>query len=267
MSSYVDILREQIISQLDQAEDRVDHAIRVAPGLIRTAVEAAANHYLGTIAVLIPDPVVDWVAEQITGAALDALRDCLVRIAILREAAAYLGSPDDLRAVAEKLGDIGGSASAMDINKDALDGLMSWDDGEPTRRYETAVENQIQDLAKVAPAMSSIKDVLRTHADDIENYYLQLLALVMGAVAAILGVVAAILSLIAGALTFETGVGPVIGIIAAALSLVVAMVGVVTSGIAAVQLFVTSTQNTSNKLDAIQIDTLEWRKPSFAQIE
>ncbi len=84
---------------------------------------------------------------------------------------------------------------------------------------------------------------------------------------AILGVVAAILSLIAGALTFETGVGPVIGIIAAALSLVTAMLGVVVSGIAAVQLFMNSTQGTSNKLDALQIDMLEWRKPSFAQIK
>ncbi|MCI1018577.1 hypothetical protein HWD99_08085 [Microbacterium sp. C5A9] len=265
--SYVDVLREQIIIQLDEAEIRVRDAIRVAPGLIRRAVEAAANHYLGTVAVLIPDAAIDWLADQITSAALAALQDCLVRIAVLREAAAYLGSPDELRAVAEKLGDIGGSATAMDINKDALDGLMSWDDGEPTRRYEVAVENQIDDLAKVAPAMSSLKDVLRTHADDIETYYLELLALVTGAVAAILGVVAAILSLIAGALTFETGVGPVIGIIAAALSLVTAMLGVVVSGIAAVQLFVSSTQGTSNKLDALQIDMLEWRKPSFAQIE
>jgi hypothetical protein len=265
--SYVDVLREQIVNQLDDAEVRVNDAIRVAPGLIRRAVEAAANHYLGTIAVLIPDQAIDWLAEQITTAAISALQDCLVRIAVLREAAAYLGSPDELRAVAEKLGDIGGFASAMDINKDALDGLMSWDDGEPTRRYEVAIENQIDDLAKIAPAMSSIKDVLRTHADDIENYYLQLLALVTGAVAAILGVVTAILSLIAGALTFASGAGPVIGIIAAALSLVGAMIGVVVSGIAAVQLFVTSTQGAANKLDALQIDMLEWRKPSFAQIE
>lgn len=267
MSSYVDILRDQIVTQLDMAETRVENAIQVAPGLIRRAVEAAANHYFGTIAVLIPDPVVDWVAEQITDAALAALRDCLVRIAVLREAAAYLGSPDELRAVAETLGTIGGASAAIDVNKDDLDGLMSWDDGEPTRRYEVAVENQQRDLGQVAPALDGLKDVLRTHADDIENYYLALLALVVGAVSAILGVVGAILSVIAGALTFETGVGPVLGIIAACLSLVTAMIGVVVSGIGAVQLFVQSTQATANKLDAVQIDALEWDQPSFAQIE
>ncbi|MGO2684355.1 hypothetical protein [Microbacterium sp.] len=265
--SYVDVLREQITNHLDDAERRVNDAIRDAPGLIHTAVEAAANHYLGIGAVLVPDPVIDWVAQQITDAALVALNDCLARVRVLREAAAYLGSPDELRAVAEKLGDIGGATARMDINKDQLDGLMSWDDGEPSRRYEVATENQIDDLARIEPVMSSIKGVLRTHADDIENYYLELLALVVGAVAAILGVVAAILSLVVGAATFETGVGPVIGIIAAALSLVTALIGVVVSGIAAVQLFVRSTQGVSNKLDAIQIDMVDWRKPSFAQIQ
>lgn len=265
--SYVDVLREQIISQLDQAEDRVNYAIRVSPGLIRAAVEAAMNQRLGTVAVIVPTPVIDWVAEQITHAALAALDDCLVRIDVLREAAAYLGSPDELRAVAEKIGDVGGATSRMDINKDNLDGLVTWDDGEPSARYEIATENQIDDLARVEPMTSSIKDVLRSHADDIENYYLELLALVIGAVAAILGVVAAILSLIGGALTLPSGAGPVIGIIAAALSLVTAMIGVVVSGIAAVQLFVRATQGTSNKLDAIQVDIVEWRRPSFAQIE
>ncbi|MGO1507842.1 MAG: hypothetical protein ACTHZW_08975 [Microbacteriaceae bacterium] len=265
--SYVDFVREQITNQLNDAEQRVNDAIRVAPGLIRTAVEAAANHYFGIAAVLIPDAVIDWVTEQISGAALVALNDCLARIRVLREAAAYMGSPDELRAVGEKLGDIGGATARMDINKDELDGLMSWDDGEPSNRYEVATENQIDDLARVEPIMSSIKDVLRTHADDIENYYLELMALVAGAVAAILGVVGAILSIVVGAATFTTGVGPVLGIIAAALSLVTALIGVVVSGIAAVQLIVRSTQGVSNKLDAIQMDIVDWRKPAFAQIQ
>lgn len=267
MSSYVDVLREQIVSQLDEAERSVHGAIRIAPGLIRTAVETIANQRLGTIAVLIPDPVIDWMVRQITDAALAALNDCLVRVAVLREAAAYLGSPNELRAVAAQLDGIGDAAVQLDINKDNLDGFMTWDDGSASKQYDTAIDMQIVDLARVEPATSALKDVLRAHADDIENYYLGLAALVAGAVTAILGVVAAILSLAAGAATSPTGVGAVLGIIGAALSLLTAMIGIVVSGIAAVQLFVSATQNTSNKLDSLQLDLIEWRKPSFAQIE
>ncbi|KYJ96822.1 hypothetical protein M4D51_08365 [Microbacterium sp. p3-SID338] len=267
MSSYVDALRRQIISQLDEAERSVRDTIRIAPGLIRSAVEASMNARLGTVAIPIPGPVIDWMVRRITDAALAALDDCLARIAVLREAAGYLGSPDELRAVASEIDGIGDAAVQLDINKDKLDGYMTWDDGEPTKRYGIAIENQIVDLARVEPAASALKDVLRTHADDIENYYLELAAFVGGAVIAIMGVVSAILSLAAAVLTSPSGVGAVLGIIAAALSLVTAMFGAVASTIGAVQLFVSATQNTSNKLDSLQLDLIEWRKPSFAQIE
>lgn len=130
-----------------------------------------------------------------------------------------------------------------------------------------AIEDRVKALARIQPAASSVKDVLRQHADDIENYYLALLGLVVGLVTAVLGVIAAILSLIAAVLLIETAVGTVIAVIGAALSALVALGGLAVSGISAVQLLVTSIQGAANKLDKMPSSMVEWKKPSFAEIE
>lgn len=267
--SYVDFIRESIRGKLDESEQLVNDTIAVAPSRIRQAVHAVVDAYGHGAGKLIPDYVVDLIADAIIAAALESLNSCLDRIAVMREANEYLGSPDTLREMAEVFGAIGADASNMQINKDDLEGYMTWDAGRPSKEYENAIEAQITALAGIEPKMSGVKGVLRTHADDIENYYLELLALVGGAVMAIGGLVAAILSLVGAALSAvpTAGAGAVVGIIAAALSLVLAVVGLVVSGIAAVQLLVAANQGAANKLDALQIGTLVWEKPAFAQIQ
>ncbi|MBS1908200.1 MAG: hypothetical protein JST33_16930 [Actinobacteria bacterium] len=266
--SYVDVLRDEIVVHLDDAERRVRDAIRTLPAQLRAAVKKAADDAFGGAGrYLIPDDVVKWIADQVVAAALEALEECLKHIEVYREAAAFLGSPDQLRAAAEMFGTIGDHAAALQIRKDDLEGYLMWDDGMPTKRYEAAIEDQITALARVQPAASSVKDVLRQHADDIENYYPQLLGLVAGLAVAILGVVAAIVSLVAAVLLIETVVGTVVAAIGAALSLVVALGGLAVSGISAVQFLVTSIQGAANKLDAMPSSMVEWKKPSFAEIK
>lgn len=264
--SYVDQLREQITSLLDDAEQKVRDADKTAPPQIREAVQYAVDHAGYGLGRLVPDSWVDEVCDILISSVHDTLDDCLKRIAVLREAAAYLGSPDLMRSMGDTFGDIGTAAENLQISKDDLAGYMSWDDLPASRQYEVSIEDQITALARVSPAVSSIKGVLRTHADDIENYYLALLQLVVSSVGAILGVVAAILSLVAGAITIETGVGPVLGIIGAALSLVVSLVSLVSAGIAAVQLLVQQAQGSANKLDALSTQMVEWKVPSFAEM-
>lgn len=266
--SYVDILRDEIVAHLDDAERRVRDAIRTLPAQLRAAVKKAADDAFGGAGrYLIPDDVVKWIADQVVAAALEALDECLKHIEVYREAAAFLGSPDQLRAAAEMFGTIGDQATALQIRKDDLEGYLTWDDGMPTKRYAAAIEDQITALARIQPAMASVKGVLRQHADDIENYYLALLGLVVGLCTAILGVVAAIISLIAAILLIETVIGTVIAVIGAALSLVFALGGLAVSGISAVQLLVSSTQGAANKMDAMPSSMVEWKKPSFAEIQ
>lgn len=265
--SYVDDLRNTMTDMLNRAETEVEQTIQTAPAEIRRAIHRVADSSFHGAGRLIPDYVVDGVADLVIEAALAALNDCLARIAVYREAVAFMGSPDNLRKFGQTLETMGHNAENLQIQKDYLDGYLTWDDGIPSETYALAIDAQVEALARVDPALTGVKEVLRTHADDIESFYLDLLAAVGGLVVAVGGVVAAILSLIAGALTFETGAGPIIGIIGAALSLVVSLGGLVVSAIGAVQFIVAVTQGASAKLDAMDAEMVDWAVPRFAQIQ
>jgi len=270
MTSYVDTIRDAITSSLDNSEALVRDAMLIAPRLIRAAVHAAFNRQLATIKMPAPDPLVDAIANELINGAMDALRTCLEHISVLREAAAFLGSPDQLREMAEVFGAIGTEAQNLEIRRDDLQGYRTWFAGQASRDYESAIDAQIDDLARVQPPAFDIKDVLRTHADDIENYYVQLLELAVGLAVAIGGVVGAIVGVVGAALSAvpTAGVGAVVGVVAAAISLVMALGGTVVAGIGAVQLFLAATQGSANKLDQIcsQLPTT-WEGPTFADIQ
>jgi hypothetical protein len=265
--SYVDTIRNGIQDKLEDAEGQVQDAKKEAPGRIHDAVNEWVDKQAWGLGALVPDGLVDEVADLITGAALDALDECLETIATLQEANEMLGSPDRLRAMAESLGDVASASENLQIHKDDLDGWLSWDDGAPSKMYDAAIDSQVTALAHIAPKISGVAGVLKTHADDIESYYLDLAGVVGGAVVAIIGVVGAVLSLVVGALTSETGIGAVLGIIGAALGLVTAVAGVGLAGISAIQLFLASTQGTAGKLDDLLTSMPEWKKPRFAIVQ
>lgn len=262
--SYVDLLRETITVQLDITEQCVRAAKSAAPGLVRYSVEAIIRNRVGPAAVVIPDDAFDWIADQVTVAVQAALDTCLEYIASLREMAQFLGSPDELRTAAESLGELHDSASQLKIRKDDLDGYNSWFD-DPSQYYENALEEQMDKLSELLEPLDTLKQVLRTHADQIENYYLELTTLVLGAGAAIAGLVVAILGLIEAAAA--SGPGSLLGVSAATISLVEAALGAVAAALSLLQILMKSAQDSSSKLDALDATPLVWEKPDFAQIQ
>lgn len=267
MSSYVDQMRAEIRRLLDESEQRVLETKRVAPGIIRRTIRVLFEQHTGLIAHVVPDWWIERAADIVVEYALEALDACLDTIRVLRVANEFLGSPDRMRAMGDTFQTVADTAENLWISKGDLQGWVTWDAGAPTKRYEAAIEDQSKALAVIAPKAAELKEVLRTHADDIESYYVNLLGVVVGSVAAIGGVIAAILSLIAAAVTVETGIGPVLGIIAAALSLVLAIVGVGVAGISAVQLFLANAQGTANKLDTLTQNIPKWEIPPFAIVQ
>lgn len=261
--SYVDLLRETITVQLDLTEDCVRAAKSVAPGLVRYAVEAIIRNRVGPAAVVIPDDAFDWLADQVTVAVQAALDTCLEHIASLREMAQFLGSPDELRAAADVLEGIGDAATALEIRPMDLEGHLTWKDGD-SKRYDGEVYFQHENVERVPEAMVTFEDVLRTHADEIESYYLELSSLALGGAASIAGLVGTILGLIEAAAA--SGPGSLIGIVGAAFSLVEAALGLVVSAISVLQILVKSTQDSASKIDALDFEVFVW-EAGFAQIQ
>lgn len=263
--SYVDDLRETMLDQLDEAEECVRQAMRVAPDLIRVAVEVFINTRLGTVAPAIPDVLIDWLVEQLTTMVLAVLEQCLEYIDVLREMTQFLGSPDELRSAAAALDGIGDAVAHLKISADDLEGYMTWDDLPASRAYEVAISEQPDNLARVESAMTVFEDVLRTHADDIENYYVQLTLLCEGATAAIFGVVGAIFSLVAA--VAASGPAAIAGVWGAVISFLITLGGVATAAISTMQILITSTQSTENKINAVDFTVIRWEGPRFAQIQ
>lgn len=265
--SYVDTTRAIIRIQLNDIERRVREARAKAPAVLRAAVQEFVDRQAGGLGVLVPDGLVDELADIVISAALAALDQSLETIAALREANEMLGSPDKMRSMAGVLDGIASASDNLQIRKDQLPGLLAWDDGTPSRTYEFSIDDQVRAVSEIAGNVSSVSGVLRTHADDIESYYLNLAGLVVGAVIAIGGLIAAILSFAGGALTAGTGIGAVLGIIGGALSLVMSAAGVIATGISALQLFLAASQGSANKLNDLITAMPEWKAPSFAIVQ
>lgn len=259
--SYVDSIRETNDTLLRTAQDAVDAASRNCPGLIRPAVQDWVDRQAFGLGSLVPDGWVDEAVDVIIVIVQAALDQCSDVIQLHREANAYLGSPDRLRAVADKLGDLGAKADAVQINKSELAGWAAWDDPPASNTYGAATDDQADPLARVSETASSIAEAIDQHANDIENYYLQLAAIVVGAVVTILGVVAAILGVIAAIPTGGvTLAGSIVGIVAAVLGLVTMVIGIVT-------MVISATQGTASKLDSLPSQITEWKAPPFAIVQ
>lgn len=256
--SYVDTIRDTNDALLLQADQAVDDVKASAPDDIRAGIQEWVDRQAFGLGQLVPNGLVDEGADIVIDVVMFILEQCEQAIAELREANGYLGSPETLRAMADKLGEIGTAAEGITIDKSRLAGWMSWDDPPASRSYDGSIDTQADSLARVTAAASSIGGALDQHANDIENYYLQLAAIVIGGLMTILGVVAAILGLI-GAL--PTGG---VSLAASIIGVVTAVGGLITAAIGIIQMFVQSTQGTAGKLDSLPDTITEWTVPAFA---
>jgi hypothetical protein len=258
--SYVDDIRSTNDTLLSQADEAVDDIKASAPDAIRDGVQKWVDNQAFGLGKLVPDGLVDEGADIVIDVVMTILDQCDEAITALRAGNQYLGSPESLRAAAEALGELGTKADTIKIDSSRLTGLLSWDDPPASRVYNESIESQSQSLARIAQTASSIGDALDTHADDIENYYIQLALIVAGAVVTILGVVAAVLGLI-GAL--PTGG---VSLAASIIGLITAVIGIGTALLGIIQMVMAANQGTASKLDSLPSSITEWTVPAFAMV-
>ncbi|MCR2794351.1 hypothetical protein NQ156_14880 [Microbacterium sp. zg.Y625] len=258
--SYVDDIRERNESQLDRAIEAIDGAASAAPPLVRQGLQQWVDRQGFGLGVLVPDGWVDEAADYVIAAVDEVLDYCRDSVGLMREANRYLGSPDTLRAVASALGELAAKADGIQITKSTMPGLVSWDDPPASNTYSFAIDDQEEPLNRVSSTASAIAGAIDQHANDIENYYMQLATAIIGAVVTIIGVVSAILGIV-GAL--PTGGLSLVGSI---LGAVTAVLGIATTVIGIVQMVLASTQGTRAKLDGLPGEITEWEVPGFAQV-
>jgi hypothetical protein len=259
--NYVDLIRQSNDQHLNNAISVIDACATSAPPLIRSGLQQWVDRQAMGLGVLVPNGWVDEAADvmiQAMNAVLDYCRD---GITLLRQANEYLGSPDTLRAAADALGALASNADGIQIDKSRLAGWLSWDDPPANRLYEGGIDAQDEPLNRVSTTANSIAGALDQHANDIENFYLQLAAIVVGATLTYLGVVSAILGIV-GAL--PTGG---ISLAASIVGLISALIGIVSTAIGVVQMIVTATQGTAGKLDALPSSITTWEVPPFAIVQ
>lgn len=259
--SYVDSIREVNETLLNTAQKAVDAAAHICPGLIRPAIQEWADRQGFGLGSLIPDGWVDKAADVVIAAVKSALDRCTELVELLNMANNYLGSPDRLRAVADKLNDLGGKAEAIELKLDVLEGWASWHDLPTSKLYEAAITDQATEISKVPKWVGEIAKGIDQHANDIENYYLELAQVSLGGVQAVLGVVTAVLGLAAAIPTGGLSLAAtIVGVVSSLMGVAQALIGVV-------QMAVSNSQNVAAKLDSLQLDLEDWDVPRFAIVQ
>jgi hypothetical protein len=247
--SYVDVIRDQIVEQLESGKKGLDWIDSNGPAIIRTAL----NMYLDTVLHL---PVPGFITDRFADEAIEKMHEATKEIRKSLEEAerqiAYVGSPDRLRAAASAIGDkvvtpARELASGVVLGKLASTSPSNWSDGEASGNYVRAVDGRNDAVTAIDTYANPISSALDDLADAIENYYLALLAAVVGVCTFILSMVETILSLV-GVITAPAAIIGVVGM----------LLGGITAGIAIFQLAVTAEQNARSITGGLSGDVPEW---------
>jgi len=247
--SYVDTIRDQIEEQLKSGKDGLDWIDKNGPGIIRTVM----NVYLDTILHL---PIPGFISDKFADEAISKLHEGTAELRKALDQAergiAYVGSPDRLRQAASLIGDKVVTPSrelATTVTLGKLPSTLSsnWDDGEASEGYVHAVDGRDDAVTAIATYADPISSALGDMADAIENFYLSLLAAVVGIVVVIVSVVELIITL-AGVVTAPAAIVGVIG----------TLLGGVTAAIALFQLFVTAEQTQRSISGSLSGAIPEW---------
>lgn len=250
--SYVDALVGAMESRLNSAEDALDTLEQEGPDFIRHLVD---NYSPGPVpASMVPGWVKDKIADLLITTLLEGIEYARKSIAFQRGMVRSFGSPDALRAAADVINSQVNKASgdlAIQVRAEALKGMnpANWG-GDAQYLYTQGFDGQNDAVGRVKEFGSGLEDVLRSMADAIESFYIELTIVVAGVVGAILGVVVA-------ALTVATVVIAVLSIIAAVLAALAAIGGLIA-------MIVTLTQNNQNATAALETKLDPWPKTQFS---
>jgi hypothetical protein len=260
--SWVDDIRRTALDQVDGCEKVLSWADAKAPPLIRWVID---NHVL---TMMLPQFEKDYIASHLIDLFHKLIDVCRQVLDKYREMVSMLGSPDNLRASAAVLkDDVSGKASALgrSVTADSLASLLdsNWVDGDASEIYEHAFETQAAPLAEVSSTADTLHDALRTVANGIEDYYVQLALAIAGGVAAIAGTVVAVLGVIEAAAASPTVVGSVPGLAAMCIGCALDVVGLITAAISIFAMLQTVQHTVNDTLESLPKNIDEWDSPAF----
>jgi hypothetical protein len=247
--SYVDAICDTMRSQLDQAEKVLDGLELLAPTVVRELV----NLYLKPWP-LVPQFVEDRIAALVLKEVLAGIAYFRKYLPVLRDAVNSLGSPDHLRLAASTLSnDVSDASTAMAAAMDSgyLLGMResNWS-GPAAEGYALTFPGQPDAADRISEFSDKLHDALRSLADGIEQFYVELAIAVASFLGAVIGYALAIAEA-AGVITIPVAVGQVV---AASIALGVSVLAVGA-------MFLTLSQTVNNQIDTLNDDVPAWPTP------
>lgn len=216
--SYVDDIKHDIEDFLRQSDENLDWIRTNGPIII----DHLLNIYLA--AWPIAGPVVNPIADQAKEALVEYVENGKAAVAALRSEVQFVGSPDNLRAAADKI-DSAIIAPARELADRLVLGNIpsalpsNYDDGVASETYRAKIDGRDAAVRDVDTYAAPIGQSLRDLADDIEDYYRSLRDFVLS----LLGAIVSLVLIIVG---WETIVLGVIG----AIGFVISLVGLIGNG-------------------------------------
>lgn len=247
--SYVDLICDTMRAQLTQAEKALDGLEMLAPTIVRELV----NLYLKPFP-LVPQFVEDRIAALLLKEVLAGIAYFRKYLPILRDMVNSLGSPDQLRLAASTLSsDVSDASTAMAAAMDSgyLLGMReaNWS-GAAAEGYRLAFPGQPDATDRISEFSDKLHDALRSLADGIEQFYVELAIAVVTFLGAVIGYVVAIIEA-AGVITIPVAIGQAV---AANLALVASLLAVGA-------MFLTISQTVNNQIDTLNDDVPAWPTP------
>jgi len=249
--SYVDVLTAQMQARLDNADDALNMLEKYGPDVIRHLV----NTNLATI--MVPPWGKDKIADLLISKLMSGIKYARKAIVFQRTMVRAFGSPDALRAAAAVINSQVNKAAgdlALDVREENLDGMSpsSWS-GDAQYKYSQAFDGQRDAVTRINEFGSALEDALRSMADTIEAYYVELTIVILGIVGAIVGFVLAILEA-AGVVTIPVAVLTVIGACLSAAAALAALIAMI----------VTLSQNNANAIAPLEAELDPWPATAFS---
>lgn len=249
--SLVDVICDTMRGQLDQADNVLTGLEILAPGATRDLANLSLKPF-----PLAGQAVEDELARILLKQVRDAIAHLREYIPVLREMVNSFGSPDRLREAASQLssdvGDASGTLSAA-MGSGHLQGLRpsNWS-GSAAEEYVIGFPGQPDAVDRIAGYSASLHDALRSLADGIEQFYLELAIAVTGLLTAVIGLAVAI-----------PEAATVAGIPLAIGTAVVAQLGVNAALLSLGAVFLTLTQTVGNSLDSLDMEFAPWPTPTI----
>ncbi|WP_159808572.1 hypothetical protein [Cellulomonas citrea] len=222
---YVEAIKDFEHGRLADARASTEGVIRDCP----TVVPRFVRVYLDIVLpreTIVPPFDREWLVRQISEPIIAGIQEsCRYLLEVIDELDGYvdwIGGPETLRGAAAAIqAEVADPSAAMytTIRDAPLAAVTSWNGPAAADLYRMVPMDQANQLHLAQGYLSTLGDVLRGMADQIETFYVSLSAVIAGVIGAVAGVVVAVA-------TGWSGVGAVAGIVVAIAGALSALAGV-----------------------------------------